>query len=420
MTRLPSGLAIVTATAPQMASVSLGLWLGVGGRHEPAPVNGVAHFIEHMLFKGTRRRSAQEISRAIEGIGGYLNAFTSEECTCFFAKAPEARLPDLLEVLMDMFLNSRFAPADLKLEREVIKEEVAAWREDPHQHVQELINQTLWPNHPLGRPLTGTPETLDRMRRETLLAFMRRGYVAANTVIAAAGNLRHQAVVRAASRQARRVPMGPTPDFLPMHSAQARPRVNLFRKNTTQAQVVLGVRTCSRHDSRRYALRLLNTLLGENMSSRLFQELREARGLVYQVQSSVSAFHDAGTLDISLGLDTENVPKALRIILAELDRLKRRPPAAGELKQARDHVLGQMALSLENTESQMNWLGEQWLGFGRIISPAEVQRRLTAVTGSEIQAVARDFFRPERFNLAAVSPLSRGQTLERLLGRFRC
>ena len=166
-----------------------------------------------------------------------------------------------------------------------------------------------------------------------------------------------------------------------MTSRQDRPRVTLFRKDTSQAQVVLGVRTCSRHDERRYALRLLNTLLGENMSSRLFQQLREARGLVYHVQSSVSAFHDAGTLDISLGLDAENLPKALRLILRELDRLRTTAPGAGELRQARDYLLGQMALSLENTESQMNWLGEQWLGFGKIIPPTEVQRRLAAVTG---------------------------------------
>jgi predicted Zn-dependent peptidase len=420
VTRHPSGLVIVTAAAPQMASVSLGLWMGVGGRYEPAEINGAAHFIEHMLFKGTRRRSALQISQAVEGVGGYLNAFTSEECTCFFSKALQDRLPELLEVMMDMLWNSRFAPADINLEREVIKEEIATGLDDPHQHVQELINQTLWPDHPLGRPLTGTPQTLERLGRKTLLRFMRQNYVASNAVLAAAGNLRHQAVVQAASRHLRALPLGPRPGFLPITCRQDRPRVNLFTKATAQAQVVLGVRTCARHDERRYPLRLLNTILGENMSSRLFQELREARGLVYHVQSSVSAFHDTGTLDISLGLDAENVPKALRIIIRELGRLRARPPGAAELRRARDYVLGQMALSLENTESQMNWLGEQWLGFGRIIPPAEVQRRLAAVTAQEIQATARDFFRPDRFSLAAVSPLRSGRGLERVLSSLRC
>jgi predicted Zn-dependent peptidase len=192
--------------------------------------------------------------------------------------------------------------------------------------------------------------------------------------------------------------------------------VRLFTKDAAQTQMILGVRTCSRRDERRYALRLLNTLLGENMSSRLFQELREETGLAYHVQSSASFFHDAGTLDISLGLDTENVLKAIEIILREMRRLTRRPPPAAEFARARDYVLGQMALSLENTENQMNWLGEQWLGFGRIIPPEETKARLAAVTPREIQAAAKDIFQADRLNLAAVSPLKSTAQIERLLG----
>jgi predicted Zn-dependent peptidase len=379
LTRHPSGLVIATAEIPHRTSVSLGLWVGVGGRYEPAELNGAAHFIEHMLFKGTRRRSPREISQAVEGIGGYLNAYTSEENTCFFSKALHHRLPDLLDVLMDMFLNSRFAPGDIDLERDVIKDEVAMYFDEPQHHVQELINATLWPDHPLGRPLTGTLKTLNRMRREHLLAFMRQNYVAANTVIAAAGRLRHAEVVRAVSRYARHLPRGPRPHFLPVVSGQAKPRLRLFTKDTAQTQMVLGIRTCSRHDERRYALRLLNAMLGENMSSRLFQELRENRGLAYSIQSSLSFFHDAGTLDISVGLDTANLPQALKLILRELRRLAGQPPSRAELQRARDYVLGQFDLSLENTENQMNWLGEQWIGFGRIFSPETVKRRLALV-----------------------------------------
>jgi predicted Zn-dependent peptidase len=415
LTRRPDGLVIVTAESARLASISLGIWVGVGGRYEPAEWNGAAHFIEHMLFKGTKRRSAREISQAVEGVGGYLNAFTSEEHTCFYSKALHERLPDLLDVLLDMMLNSRFAPADLELEREVIKEEVAMCFDDPHQHVQELINETFWPDHPLGRPLTGTLKTLNRLRRQHLIEFMRRNYVAQNTVIAAAGNLRHEAVVQAVARRARHFGRRPRPRFLPAASAQCRPRVRLFTKDLAQTQLVLGLHTCSRHDERRYALRLLNVVLGENMSSRLFQQLREERGLAYHVQSSISFFDDAGTLDIAVGLDTENVATALEIILRELKRLTEKPLAAGELRRARDYVLGQMALSLENTESQMNWLGEQWLGFGKITPPVEVERRLTAVTAREIQAAATDFFQSARLNLAAVSPLKSTQRLERMI-----
>lgn len=415
LTRHPSGLTIATTAVPHMASISLGLWVGVGGRYEPAELNGAAHFIEHMLFKGTERRAPREISQAVEGIGGYLNAFTSEENTCFFSKALHERLPELLDVLMDMFLHSRFAPADINLERDVIKEEVAMYLDEPQNQVQELINETLWPDHPLGRPLTGTVKTLNRLRREQLLGFMRKNYVAANMVIAAAGNLRHDEVVRAVDRYARHLPRGPQPTFLPMTSAQTQPRLRLFTKNTAQTQMVLGVRTCSRHDERRFELRLLNTMLGENMSSRLFQELREDRGLAYSVQSSLSFFHDVGTLDISVGLDTGNLAKALRLILRELRRLTEKAPSRLELRRARDYVLGQFDLSLENTENQMNWLGEQWLGFGKIITPAEAKRRLARVTAAEIRAVARDFFRAERLNLALVSPLKSARKIEGLL-----
>ena len=415
VTRHPSGLTIITAAAPQMASISLGLWVGAGGRYEPAEVNGVAHFIEHMLFKGTKRRSPLQISQAVEGIGGYLNAFTSEENTCFFSKALHDRLPELLDVLMDMFLNSRFATADLDLEREVIKEEVAMYYEDPQQHVQELINETLWPNHPLGRPLTGTVKTLNRLTRDDLVSFMRHNYVAANTVIAAAGNLCHDDVVRAVSRFVRHFPNGPRPTCAPMVSDQTRPRVRLSTKATTQTQMVLGVRTCSRHDERRFALRLLNTMLGENMSSRLFQELRENRGLAYSIQSSLSFFDDAGTIDISAGLDTGNVPKTFPLIMREMRRLADSAPSRHELQRARDYVLGQLDLSLENTENQMNWLGEHWLGFGQVTSPEAAKRRLARVTAAEIRAAAQDFFRPDRLNLALVSPLKSAPRLEKLL-----
>jgi predicted Zn-dependent peptidase len=416
-TRLPSGLTIVTAAAPQMASVSLGLWVATGGRHEPAELNGVAHFIEHMLFKGTNRRSPREISQAIEGIGGYLNAFTSEEHTCYYSKALHDRLPDLLEVLMDMLLNPRFASRDIELEREVIREEVAMSLDDPHQHVQELINETLWPDHPLGRPLAGSDRTLKLIQRRHLLEFKRRHYVAANTVVAAAGNLRHDEVVNAVAPYARHFPRQTPPPFLAAVTNQTRPRVRLFTKRVSQTHLALGVRTCQRADPRRFALRLLNTILGENMSSRLFQELREDRGLAYHIQSSVSFFHDAGTLDISAGLDTDKVVQVLQLILRELRRLMEKPVSRAELKRACDYVRGHIALSLENTENQMNLIGEQWLGFGKLIAPEAISRRLTMIRPSEIQAVARAFFRRERISLALVSPMKSSQGLETLLSK---
>jgi len=415
ITRLPNGLTVATAEMPHMASVSLGLWVGVGGRYEPRELNGVSHFIEHLLFKGTKKRSAKEISQAVEGIGGYLNAFTGEESTCFYSKARHDHFDDLLDVLVDMFLNSKFDPLEIEKERSVIKEELAMYLDQPQHHVQELLNETLWPDQPLGRPLTGTEKTLDSMARADLLGFRRTNYVTGATLLAAAGNLAHKRVVKAVARYVPRFLTGRRPRFIPADNGQSRPHLRLFTKRTEQTQLALGIRTCSRHDEHRFALRLLNTLLGENMSSRLFQVVREDRGLAYNIYSSLSFFDDAGDLVISAGLDTDNVSKTLKLILRELRRLAEAPPAASELRHARDYVIGQIDLSLENTESQMMWLGEQLLGYGKIIPASEIKRRLAQVTAGEIRAVARDFFRSERLNLALVSPLKSDAGLTRAL-----
>ncbi len=415
VTHLPRGLTVATAEMPHMASVSLGLWVGVGSRYEPPELNGVCHFIEHLLFKGTKKRSAKEISQAVEGIGGYLNAFTSEETTCFHARACHDRLDDLLDVLMDMLLDSKFSPHDIRKEREVIKEEIAMYLDEPAHHVQELLNATLWPDQSLGRSIAGTDKTLDGMARPHLLGYLRRNYVSGSALIVAAGKLTHRQVIRATGRYARRLPAGARPQFAAARNDQQGPRIRLFTKKTEQTQIALGIRTCSRHDRRRYALRLLNTILGENMSSRLFQVVREDRGLAYSIYSTPSFFADTGDLVISAGLDTDKLPETLRLIMREVRRLIQAPPNADELCRARDYVIGQIDLGSESAETQMNWVGEQLLGYGRIFSLREIKRRLREVTAGEIRAVARDFFRPDRLNLALVSPLKRERGLARLV-----
>ncbi len=415
MHSLPNGATLVFAPMPHMTSVSVGFWTAVGGRHETAAENGVSHFIEHMLFKGTRRRSAREISEAVEGVGGYLNAFTSEEHTCYYARAPRSRFELLMEVLGDMWANSVFAPEEFEKEREVIREEIAMYLDQPQQHVQELLNAALWPEHPLGRPLTGSLASLDRLTRETLVGFYRRHYTAGNLIISIAGNVGEQRARRAAAALTRRLPVGSPATFEPAPTDARGPEVRLFTRRTEQTQFALGVRTCARSDPRRYELRLLNALLGENMSSRLFLSLREERGLAYSVGSSVSFFADAGDLVVSVGLETGNVAAALRLVMTELRRLREEPPGAEEFERARDYLLGQIDLGLESTENRMNWLGEQILDQGRLIPPARIKRRLRAVRPADVQAAARAFFRPERLTLALVSPLKRAAHLKRLL-----
>jgi predicted Zn-dependent peptidase len=409
-------LTIATVEMPQMASVSVGLWFGIGSRYEPPELNGVCHFIEHLLFKGTRRRTAREISEEVESIGGYLNAFTSEEATCYHVKAPYPHFEEVLDVLMDMALHSTFIPEEIEKEREVIKEEIAAYLDEPQHHVQELLNATMWPGHPLGRPITGTGKTLDKMTRADLVAFWREQYTAPRAVLVACGKVSHRQAVKAASRYARSFRTGcPTPCLQVPESSPGH-RVSLVRKPTQQTQIALGIRTCSRHDPRRFAIRVLNTILGEIMSSRLFQVIREERGLAYSVYSGPSFFEDTGDIVVTAGMDTDNLPKTVELIRRELRAFTRKAPGLREVRRARDYLLGQLALGSENTETQMNWLGEQLLGYGRPCGTREIRLRLLEVTPAQIQAAARDFFRTERLTLALVSPL---RTTDGLAKRLR-
>lgn len=415
VTQLNNGLRVATAELPHMASVAVGLWVGVGGRYEPAELSGASHFIEHLLFKGTARRSAKEISEAVEGVGGYLNAFTDEDQTCFHARVHVDHFDTVLDVLTDMFLHSRFTPADFAKERDVIKEEIAMYRDQPAQYVHDLLHETLWPDQPLGRALTGTEESLDKMRRRDVLNFFHANYVAPNTLLVVAGPLRHAEVVRAAKKFTGKFHTGRPPSFVPAQAQQTAPAIRLHTKATEQTQLALGIRACSRHDERRFALRVLNTILGESMSSRLFQVLREDLGLAYSVQSSWALMEDTGVLSISAGLDHGDLKKSLRIIVRELKTLTEKPVSAGELRRARDFIIGQMELNLEGTENQMNWLGESLLSYGKIVTPAEAKARLTTVSAAAVRAAARDFFHPQRLSLALIAPLRKSARLDSIL-----
>jgi len=398
-----------------MSSVSIGIWVGVGGRHEPGRLSGVSHFIEHMLFKGTAQRTAAQISQAVEGIGGYLNAFTDEEHTCFYARAQASRWPDLLEVLFDMFLDSALAPREIARERGVIREEIAMYRDQPAEHVHDLLNAAQFGDHPLGRPVIGSEKTIQRIRRAEVLGYLGSHYVAGATVIAAAGRIRHADLVRAVRGVAARFRPGSRPAFDPAPAPGARPQIRLQRKATEQTHVSLAFRTAARTDDRRHALRLLNVVLGENMSSRLFQSIREQHGLAYNIHSATSFWADAGDLVISAGLEHRELVPALRLIGRELRRLADRPVGKAEFGRARDYVLGQMDLSMEGTENQMMALGEQVLCFGGPVPPSRIRRELTAVTPRQVQACAREFFRPERSSLACIGPRADTAQLERVL-----
>lgn len=404
LTRLKNGTRIATAEMPHMESASIGLWAGVGGRHEPGQLSGIAHFIEHLLFKGTKRRNARQITEAVEGIGGYLNAFTTEDHTCYYAKACSSHLPDLCDVLTDMYLNSQFPPAEIEREREVIGEEIRMYKDNPAHHVQELLSQTMWHKHPLGRPLTGTIESISSFDRSKLMDFKRQYYNGHTTIVTAAGKVSHDEVVAQLEPLLGKIPAGNVPRYSRYRVANSQPKVSLFTQETEQTHLAMAFYSFGRLDERRFALKLLSVILGENMSSRLFQKLREKYGFCYSVQSGMVALADAGVINISAGLDTGKLQKALRVIMEEVEAFCHKAPSRAELRKAQDYTTGQTLMGMESTTNQMMWLGESLLGHGKILDPAKIQEKIRAVTSEQIQAVACHCLKRARLGVAIVGP----------------
>ena len=405
LTRLANGTRIASVEMPYMRSVSIGMWAAIGGRHESAAQSGISHFLEHLLFKGTKRRSAKRITEAVEGLGGYLNAFTTEDHTCYYAKAAAAHLPDLCDVLCDMYLESVFAPNEIEREREVIREEIMMYRDHPAQHAQELLTETMWPKHPLGRALTGTVETISHFRRADLMDFRTRHYTGATTIVTVAGPVYHERVVELLSPMLSRLPRGRTPRFLRARRNEGPAQLSLYTQETEQTHLAMGFHAFGRADDRRFALKLLSVILGENMSSRLFQKLRERHGWCYNVQTSMVTLADTGAIHIYAGLDAGNVEKAIRLILRELESICAKAPSRTELKKAQDYTIGQTLMGLESTSNQIMWMGESLLGYSQILDPSEVERRVHSVTPEDVQHTACYCLNRVKLGLAVVGPL---------------
>ncbi len=402
LSKLSNGTRIATVEMPWMKSVSVGIWAGIGGRHESREQSGISHFIEHMLFKGTKRRSAKRITEAVEGVGGYLNAFTTEDHTCYYAKGAARHLPRLCDVLSDMYVESQLEPREIDREREVIREEILMYRDHPAQHVQELLSETLWPAHPLGRPLTGTEETISRFQRAELLNFMRAHYNGRSTVVTVAGRATHDEVVKHFESLLGNLPEGRAPRYSRWRERQSEPRICLVGEDIEQTHLAMAFHSFGRHDERRFALKLLSVMLGENMSSRLFQKLRERYGYCYSVQSGVITLSDSGALNVTAGLDPMKLERALKMIIQEIGRLCSNAPSRSEMQQAKEYTIGQTELGLESTTNQIMWMGESVLGYGKVLDLNEIERHVIAVTPEEIQEVACHCFDKSRLALAIV------------------
>jgi len=416
VSRLPNGARIASIHMPHMRSVSVGLWAGVGGRHENDAECGTSHFLEHLLFKGTKRRNARAITADVEGVGGYLNAFTTEDHTCYYAKACASHFGRLCEVLGDMYLDSTFPAAEIEREREVIREEILMYKDQPAQHAQELLTATMWPEHPLGRPITGTVDSVSQLGRRAITTFHRQHYNAANTVATVAGAITHAEAKAALEPWLRRLPAGKRPRFRRSPRTPNRHSVSLHTHDTEQTHLAMGYHAWGRKDDRRFALKMLSVLLGENMSSRLFQKLRERHGCCYSVTSGMLALADTGALHISAGLDSSKLPFALRLIFKELTSLADRGPSRAELRMARDYTIGQTLMGLESTSSQIMWMGESLLGYDKVLCPQDVERQICGVTPDNVRAAAVECLQRARLGVAVVGPLKNKADVEKWLG----
>jgi len=404
LTKLPNGLRIATCEMPHAQTAAMGIWASVGGRHEPAPLNGISHFIEHMLFKGTQRRSARRIMEEVEGVGGDMNAFTAEERTCYYATAAAEFFPRVCDVLCDIYMNPRFSRRDIDRERGVIAEEILMYQDEPSSRVQELLENTQWPGHPLGRPITGTLESIEAMDADAFRSYRTSHYHAPSTVVTAAGKVQHDEVVDKVSRLLADLPKGKSPAAKSFPPLQKSPRIVTEARDIQQTQLALSVPAFSHRDERRFALHLLNVILGANASSRLFQEMREKRGLCYSVSSHWLSLNDGGALGISAGLDRRNLEKSLRLILSQFDLLCKKPIGTAELRRAKEYTIGSNRMALERTSSQNARLGGSLIAQGQIVDPEIVNERLRSITPDDILAVARDILLPARLTVAVVGP----------------
>jgi len=414
-TTLDNGLRIITATMPHTRSVSVCIFIGVGSRYETESQAGVSHFIEHLCFKGTPKRpTSREISETIEGVGGILNGGTDKELTLYWCKVARSHFPLALDVLADMLLHSKFDPVDIERERQVIIEEIHMSKDSPIQRVNMLIDELLWPNHPLGRDIAGSKESVTALTRDIMLDYRANQYAPNNTVITIAGNIQHQAMVTAVSQVlANWADQQPRSGYLAYKEQPAR-RLLIEARDTEQAHLCLALPGLSLFDPRRFTLSLLNVILGEGMSSRLFTEIRDKLGLAYNIHSYVEQLLDSGSITVYAGVEPKNLLVAIKAILEQLSQLKEVIPES-ELSKAKEFAKGRLLLRMEDSRSVAGWMGGQEILTGRILSVDQVISIIDAITADELKQLGQELLVGSQLRLAVVGPTADNQPREELL-----
>lgn len=397
ITTLDNGIRIITETVNHVQFFSMGIWVGVGSRYEMPSQWGITHFIEHMMFKGTEKRSAEEISKAIDEVGGQLNAFTSKENTCYYVKTLTEHFPLAVDVLFDMFLHSKFDNEEIAKEREVIIEEIKMYEDTPDENVQDLLAGNLWPDHPLGRAILGTEESIAAFDHDALKAYMKQHYTGNNIVISAVGNISHAQVVEAVQTMLGHLPAGEKNQN--QQAGQIASGVHCYYKDIAQTQICVAMPGVAKEDDRLFPLSILNTYLGGGMSARLVKKIREDEGLAYSVYTFTGSYADTGAFIVSAGTRPENCQRVIDIIMEELDDVRQNGITQEELNKTFSQLKGSLYMGLETVSSRMNKLGRSMLNYDRVITPEDNVADLEKVTVDDVKQLAEEMFRKENMEI---------------------
>ncbi len=394
---------------PNMQSLALGIWIKVGGRYESLAFKGISHFLEHLIFKGSKKYSCRRIKESIEGVGGSLNGFTSEELTCYLVKIPSRHLDLALDILSDMVINPLLPEEEIKKEKAVIQEEIKMYKDLPQSYVYELLDNLLWPNQSLGSSIIGTEESVNRIQRHELLSYQQSYYSPFNIIISAAGLFEYDKLITSAKDRFGNLKTKNFNAFSKAVEKQNKPQLKILAKDTEQTHLALGFHSLKRNHPLRFALDLLHIVLGANMSSRLFDELREKRGLAYEIGTVVKRYEDTGAFIVHAGIDNRKIDEAVSLILKELKKIKDKLVNLDEFKRAKEFYLGQIMLALEDTLDHMLWIGESTVTLNKTYSLKDIIKEVKKIKPEDIREICRDIFKENNLNLALIGPLKDAQ-----------
>jgi predicted Zn-dependent peptidase len=410
---LSNGIRVVSETLPKSRSISIGVWVKVGSRHEPQEIGGISHFIEHLFFKGTEKRTAKEIAIEMDSIGGEMNAFTSQETTTFYAKVVDEHLPVVIDILSDILLGSKFDPVEMEKERKVILEEIKGVEDTPDDYIHEFFTNTVWPDNSLGRPILGTRETIKELTHKDIIAYIENYYSPKEIVISVAGNFEHSRLIDLLNASFGKLSRAGVPkkEAVPEFTRA----VAVKKKQLEQAQICIGCKGIRYMHEDRFVISALNTVLGNSMSSRLFQEVREQHGLAYSIYSYVSSYRDAGLLTVYAGAGPSNALEVIHLVTKEFKKIKAEGITAAEEARVRNQIKGSLVLSLESSNSHMSRLARQEIYFGKYMSMDDIIKNVEKVTAEQVQRVAQQVFDRDNISLAILGPLSKADVPDTVL-----